>query len=249
MKGFKIAWNIITWLLVILCVLLAFALVGVRLFGIEPYIVLSGSMEPEYHVGSVIYLSSPDGYDSKEVILEEVKVGDPITYKVDGLDEACTHRVIEIDEANECFYTQGDANDTADGKAVPFKNLLGKPIFHIPKLGFLADHLNQPYGKMIVISAVCILLLLIIVPSFFTVSEKKREEDKSAADDQAPQLPDGVTQELQEELARLRAQAAAQEESQPEETVGSDAEPAPASETPPEQPDDPQPAEDSAQSN
>ena len=38
--------------LVALVVLLAAALVGVRLAGLRPYVILSGSMEPAYPVGS-----------------------------------------------------------------------------------------------------------------------------------------------------------------------------------------------------
>ncbi|MBR6549320.1 MAG: signal peptidase I [Clostridia bacterium] len=226
MKGFKIAWNIITWLLVILCVLLAVALVGVRLFGIEPYIVLSGSMEPEYHVGSIIYL--------EQVEPEEIQVGDPITYEVDGLDEACTHRVIEVDKEGRCFKTKGDANDTADGKSVPFDALLGKPIFHIPQLGYLANELNQPYGKMIVISAVCVLLLLIIVPSFFTVSPKKEEESDGEQDDT---MSDQARAELEQQLQALREKAAQQAENE-------SADQAPAQEVAEEQAQAPQVAEE-----
>ena len=49
-KGFKV----VTTLLVAVIVLLAVLLVGVRLIGLEPYTVLSGSMEPTYHTGSLI---------------------------------------------------------------------------------------------------------------------------------------------------------------------------------------------------
>lgn len=48
--------QIISTILVALVVLLAVALVGVRLAGIRTFTVLSGSMEPTYHVGSLIYV-------------------------------------------------------------------------------------------------------------------------------------------------------------------------------------------------
>ena len=38
----------------------AIFLVGMRLFGFELYTVMSGSMEPEYHVGSLIYVKAVD---------------------------------------------------------------------------------------------------------------------------------------------------------------------------------------------
>lgn len=71
-KRVKKTLNIITTMLVVIAVLLAVLLVGVRLVGLQPYTVLSGSMEPTYHTGSLIYV--------KEVEPEEVKVGQPITF-------------------------------------------------------------------------------------------------------------------------------------------------------------------------
>ena len=49
-KAVKKIWNIVTSIIVALAVLLAIALVGVRLIGFQVFTVLSGSMEPTYHV-------------------------------------------------------------------------------------------------------------------------------------------------------------------------------------------------------
>lgn len=48
-------WNVISSILVALVVLLALLLVGARLFGLQVYTVLSGSMEPE----STVYTCRP----------------------------------------------------------------------------------------------------------------------------------------------------------------------------------------------
>jgi len=50
----KKIWNTITTLLVILVMILALLLVGARFIGFQVFTVLSGSMEPNYHVGSLI---------------------------------------------------------------------------------------------------------------------------------------------------------------------------------------------------
>ena len=55
-------WNIVSTIIVALVVLLAVLLVGVRLVGIQVFTVLSGSMEPTYHTGSVIYVKKVDPY-------------------------------------------------------------------------------------------------------------------------------------------------------------------------------------------
>ena len=55
-KRVQKVWNAVTTVLVILVVVLALLLVGVRLVGLRPMCVLSGSMEPTYHTGSLIYV-------------------------------------------------------------------------------------------------------------------------------------------------------------------------------------------------
>lgn len=74
MKAVRRLWGIVSSAVLGLIVLLALALVGVRALGLTPYAVLSGSMEPTYRVGSLIYV--------KKVDPAEVQVGDPITFVV-----------------------------------------------------------------------------------------------------------------------------------------------------------------------
>ena len=118
--------NAISTAAVVLVVILALLLVGVRLVGLRPMCVLSGSMEPTYHTGSLIYV--------KPCAPEDVQVGDAITFVLNEDLDVVTHRVISIDAENEHFYTQGDANDAPDGAPVYFKNLIGRPVFTIPYL-------------------------------------------------------------------------------------------------------------------
>ena len=119
-------WNAVTTVLVILVVVLALLLVGVRLVGLRPMCVLSGSMEPTYHTGSLIYV--------KPCAPEDVQVGDPITFVLNEDLDVVTHRVVSIDAENQHFYTKGDANDAPDGAPVYFKNLIGRPVFTMPKI-------------------------------------------------------------------------------------------------------------------
>ena len=51
----KKVWDTAMTVLVVLVVLLAVLLVGVRLCGLQVYSVLSGSMEPDYPVGSLFF--------------------------------------------------------------------------------------------------------------------------------------------------------------------------------------------------
>ena len=97
----KKVWDVASSILVGIVVLFAVLLIGVRLFGVQVYSVISGSMEPEYPVGSLIYV--------KDVKPSEVQVGDVITFVLSNKTPA-THRVIAIDKENQLFYTRGDAN-------------------------------------------------------------------------------------------------------------------------------------------
>ena len=173
-KTIKKIWNWISGVLVGIVVLLAIALVGVRLIGLEPFGVLSGSMEPTYHVGSLIYVKSVDYRD--------LKVGDPITYMV-SQDTVVTHRIIEVlvdeeDPNTLRYFTQGDANSVADGTSVHYKNIIGKPVFSIPYLGYVSNYIQNPPGMYVAIAAGAILILLVFLPDIFADDEKEKSKKK-----------------------------------------------------------------------
>ncbi|MDD4692708.1 MAG: signal peptidase I, partial [Eubacterium aggregans] len=54
------AYNIVTTIILILLVGLAAIMMLPRLLGMTPLAVLSGSMEPTYHVGSLIFVKDAD---------------------------------------------------------------------------------------------------------------------------------------------------------------------------------------------
>lgn len=59
-KSLKKVWNVVSSILVALVVILALLLVGARVAGLQVFTVLSGSMEPTYHTGSLIYVKKVD---------------------------------------------------------------------------------------------------------------------------------------------------------------------------------------------
>lgn len=165
----KKLWNAFTTLLVVLVVLLVILLVGVRLVGLQPYVVLSGSMEPEYHVGSLIYV--------KDVDYTQLQAGDVITFMLNEKTVA-THRIVEVipDETEPGvvrYRTKGDANDVEDGSLIHFRNVIGSPVFTIPYLGYVANYVQNPPGMYIAISAGAILILLMFLPDLFGKDEEK----------------------------------------------------------------------------
>ncbi|MBE5868580.1 MAG: signal peptidase I [Lachnospiraceae bacterium] len=167
-RKMKKIWNWFTTVLVVLVVLLAVLLVGARIVGFKVFTVLSGSMEPDYPVGSLIYVREvdPDDLESKDVI----------TFMLDE-NIVATHRIIEVipDEADSTvvyFRTKGDANNAADGKLVHSKNVIGTPVFTIPWLGYVANFIQNPPGTYIAIAVCAILILLMFVPDLLRKEEK-----------------------------------------------------------------------------
>ncbi len=163
----KKIWNFITTAIVALVVILAVLLVGLRIFGVQVYSVISGSMEPEYPVGSLIYVK-----EVKDPLT--IKAGDVITYVLSN-ETPSTHRVVRVDAENQFFYTKGDANDAEDGAPVHFRNLIGTPIFKIPYLGYVAFYIQNPPGMYIAIAISAILLILVFLPDLFTKDKKKTQ--------------------------------------------------------------------------
>ena len=178
-KIIKKVWNAITTVLVILIVILAVLLVGVRLAGFRVFTVLSGSMEPTYHVGSLIYV--------KDVDYRQLEAGDVITFMLDE-NTVATHRIIRVvpdeDEPEVLrFATQGDANDAPDGTLVHYKNVIGTPVFTIPQLGYVANYIQNPPGTYIAISGAAILLLLMFLPDLFSEDEPKKTAESAGEEE------------------------------------------------------------------
>ena len=163
----KKIWNIGSTVLVGLVVLCAVFLMGSRLLGFQVFNVISGSMEPTYNVGDLLYVKDVNPYD--------IEVGTPITFVLNENLVVATHRVIEVDEENQHFYTKGDANDTADSTPVHFNNVIGVPQFSIPLLGYVSDFVQNPPGMYITVAVGFILILVVFLPDFF---RKKKEEDE-----------------------------------------------------------------------
>lgn len=168
----KKIWNVVSSILVALVVLLALLLVGARVVGLQVFVVLSGSMEPTYHTGSLIYVKKVDPYTIQE--------GQPITFMMSETTVA-THRVVGIvpDEEDPTvirFRTKGDANDAEDGGLVHYKNVIGRPVFSIPYLGYVADYIQHPPGRYVALSAGAVLLLLVFLPDVFSENPDKKKK-------------------------------------------------------------------------
>lgn len=167
-------WSRVTTVATIVVAVIAVALVGLRLAGFRTFTVMSGSMEPGYPVGSLIYV--------KPVNYQDLKVGDVISYVASDDKTVVTHRIvdIEVDKADSSvrrFKTQGDANAAADSKSVHYKNVLGTPIVMIPLIGYIAHNIQQPPGIYIALVVGTLLLAWTFLPG--TLEERRKTARKS----------------------------------------------------------------------
>ena len=201
MQKFKKAWSIVSTVLVVLTVLCAVFLMGSRLLGFRVYTVISGSMEPELSVGDLVYVKPVDS-------VEQIRVGDDITFVLNEDLVVATHRVVRVDAENQHLYTQGIANDAEDAEPVHFNNVIGVVKFDIPLLGYVSNFIQNPPGMYITLAAGAVLILLVFLPDFLPKKKKEGEvtvQELEVLDENA---------RLKEELEELKSQL--QEKQNPE---------------------------------
>lgn len=204
MEKLKKTMNVLSYVALGVFILFVLLLVGVRIFGMEPYIVLSGSMEPDIRTGSMIY--------AKKISPEEacsLEVGDTVTYVVDKKGTKVTHRIYEVvgpayikNQYGELVLDEnGDPQVAMDDKGYPIimyttyginnkndsdpsgytldgtlgvgnlasSNVIGKPLFVIPYLGYITSFVQNPPGRYLALIACAIL----IFTTFFTGSSEE----------------------------------------------------------------------------
>lgn len=127
------------------------------IFGYKVFVVISGSMEPNIHVGDIVITKNVDASD--------IKVGDVITFNNDKY--TITHRVIDIIQNEEIYYkTKGDHNSVADKDLIKYNNIEGVCKFRIEKIGVIFMHSKAIIRAIII---VCILYLI------FKIIDRKKE--------------------------------------------------------------------------
>lgn len=121
-------FRIITAFLIIAAIMLY----GVRLIGLTPYMIASGSMEPAYGVGNIAYIKNTDSDDYRN--------GDVIVFNA-GNDHLVMHRIreIRIEGGKRSYITKGDANKYADAAHISNEQIKGKVVFSMPLPDFVRN--------------------------------------------------------------------------------------------------------------
>ena len=167
MPTIKKVWSILSTAFVFLVVVAAIFLMGSRVVGYRVFNIVSGSMEPEYSVGDLIYV--------KEVDPTTIVPGDVITFVLNEDLAVATHRVVAVDSVNRQFTTKGDANEDNDASSVHFNNLIGIPVFSIPLLGYVSSYIQSPPGMYVAIAFGVVLLAAVFLPDLIVSASNKKE--------------------------------------------------------------------------
>ncbi len=183
----KVIRAVINTVVVLVVVVLCVVFLLPRVFGYQPYMVVSASMKQSFPVGSLIFV--------RDAVPEEIEVGDPITFNSGTL--TITHRVVAIDNSQRTFTTKGDNNQTSE--RVSFDSLKGKALnFSVPYMGYFSAWFITTQGRMITIIILsCLLLLGMVIGK---MGELEDEEDEEVA---------GESSEPPEEQAEISPEEAA----------------------------------------
>ena len=166
----KAAWYLVFTVVVLFMTVAVFIYLAPHL-GWRVNAVLSGSMEPELKVGSLV-VTCP-------VEPEAIVVGDIITFRPTTVGEnMITHRVIGIGQTSSLYFeTKGDANDKPDPFTVPARNLIGKICFHAPSWGYFTEFLKTPIGFLFAIVIPGIIIIIMYIGSLLrALGERSKQE-------------------------------------------------------------------------
>jgi signal peptidase len=200
----------LTTVLVCIAILFSFFVSIIRVFGFKVYGVLSGSMEPAYPTGSLIYVRNVDP--------DDLRIGDAITFSLSP-NVIATHRIVGIipDENNPAFIrlqTKGDANLIADSYYVSQDNMIGKVIWFAGENNVLTtafSFFTNKVGFLGCIVVPCLLLAGLVLRNCVNNihSELAMSKDEEMA---MPQVEGSnptvsmTSQEYEEMIHRIRAE-------------------------------------------
>ncbi|KAJ7099713.1 hypothetical protein C8R44DRAFT_810215 [Mycena epipterygia] len=131
-------------------------------------VVLSGSMEPAFYRGDLLFLTNP--------VHERYHTGDITVYKIPGADIPIVHRVLETHDAksrgllatpNQRLLTKGDNNEVNDIELyrgldyLERKHIVGKVRGFLPYIGYVTIAMNDfPQLKYALLGGLGLLALI-----------------------------------------------------------------------------------------
>ena len=142
-KFFRGICGVLATLLTLCILLMAAGLMGVRAFGITPYVVPADMEGLPWSAGALLYVRQEQP--------ETLQPGDTIAYVTDS-DLSLEGGVIgSVDTERRFFYVEG--------APVYWDNVLGQPLWGIDGLGYVSGYISRPPGLYLVLGAAVVLAL------------------------------------------------------------------------------------------
>ena len=141
------------------------------------YIIITPSMDPTIKVEDAIIImrKEPEEFKKRDIIT--FMSSDP---RYSGL--IITHRIVGIEKMKNgeiYFRTKGDNNNVEDASLVPAKNVYGKVILKIPKIGYIQYILLQSYGWIILVVLPCLgIVIYDIIKLVKSINKNKPQKPK-----------------------------------------------------------------------
>lgn len=143
----------------------------INILGFRAYMVMTGSMEPNYNIGDIIV--------TKEIPQKNIKIGDVINYLSENGKDTVTHRVTDIIEKDgkTAYKTKGDNNNSEDVGLVESDRVKGVLLFKISKLGAIIT-------KVLTGTGICVVIVIILL----SYLRESRQEEKRIAREEARKI-------------------------------------------------------------
>ena len=121
-------------------------------------------MRPTLYENDIIIVKN---YEEKDL-----EVNDIITFK--QKNKIISHRILNIENKNnkKIFHTKGDNNELPDDFDIEEKDIYGKMLFKIPKIGGFIEYIQNEKG---LIKSIVIIVIIFIL---FNMNENKKNKRK-----------------------------------------------------------------------
>lgn len=183
-KIFKYILYVLVVLLLVVTVVQKVSNNSLSVGGYRMFMIVTGSMEPEYMVGDILI--------SKVTSEDKIKIGDDLTYmgkESSVKDKVITHRLIKIEEKNgkKIFTTKGIANQFED-PSITYDQIYGKVVYKTIILSTLAKLMSSTVSYYLVFIVIALIFSIEVVSIIF--SKYDDDEDEEIEDKKEEKVPE-----------------------------------------------------------
>ena len=136
------------------------------------FIIVSPSMVPTIHINDAIVIKKEKN--------DNYEVGDVISFSSSDANYqglTVTHRIVEktyLNDKESIYVTKGDNNPIVDSSFVKTRDIYGKVLFRIPKIGYIHKYFSDPYHYYICLLIPTLIFIFYDISRIFIAFYKQR---------------------------------------------------------------------------